>query len=169
MKILFVHQHLGALGGAEANIFLTGRELLRRSHSVALLHGPTTGRSEDKWRQVFVHSYRLLDHESNHERIAKVLNEFQPDLIYVHNFGNLEVLEYLLESGIPVVRMVHDHEMYCLRGYKYNVFTREICRRPASLYCVWPCLAVLGRNRTSGGLPVKLVSYKEKKKEINLN
>ncbi len=169
MKILFVHQHLGALGGAEANIFLTGRELLRRSHSVALLHGPTTGRSEDKWRQVFVHSYRLLDHESNHERIATVLNEFQPDLIYVHNFGNLEVLEYLLESGIPVVRMVHDHEMYCLRGYKYNVFTREICRRPASLYCVWPCLAVLGRNRTSGGLPVKLVSYREKKKEINLN
>lgn len=168
MKILFVHQHLGALGGAEANIFLTARELGSRSHSVALLHGPPTGRSEEKWRQVFSHTYQL-DDESNQECIDQVLNDFRPDLIYVHNFGNLEALKHLLEAGLPVVRMVHDHEMYCLRGYKYNVFTREICRRPASFYCVWPCLATVARNRSSEGLPIKMASYGKKRKEIQLN
>src|SRR5258706_2844453 len=51
MKLLFVHEHLGALGGAEANIFLTAKELQRRGHTVALLYGSGTGRNEDLWRQ----------------------------------------------------------------------------------------------------------------------
>jgi len=37
MKLLFVHQNLGAFGGAEANILLTARELQPRGHNVALL------------------------------------------------------------------------------------------------------------------------------------
>lgn len=32
IKLLFVHQHFGALGGAEANIHLTAREFHRRGH-----------------------------------------------------------------------------------------------------------------------------------------
>src|SRR6185295_6203098 len=64
--------------------------------------------------------------------------------------------------------MVHDHEMYCMRGYKYNYFTREICTRPVSFYCVWPCLGSIGRKR-DGQFPLKLVSYRAKRKELALN
>ena len=64
--------------------------------------------------------------------------------------------------------MVHDHEMYCMRHYKYNPLTRRICTRAATPCCIFPCGAPLMRNR-EGGLPFKWVSYRAKLKEIKLN
>jgi hypothetical protein len=68
------------------------------------------------------------------------LAEFAPDIIYIHKVRNLDLFEALLRTGIPTVRMVHDHEMYCLRQYKYNPLTRAICTRSASGFCVSPAL-----------------------------
>ena len=68
----------------------------------------------------------------------------------------------------PLVRMVHDHDIYCMRSYKYGVFSRKICERAASLYCVFGCGAFLARNH-GGGLPVKFVSYRDKLREIEIN
>src|SRR5258707_2882122 len=167
MKLLFVHQHLGAQGGAEANIHLSARELQHRGHEVGLLHGPGTGKSEDEWRSTCGSRFVIPD-AANGKIANGVVREFQPDLIYVHNLDNLEVMEALLDSRLPLVRMVHDHGLYCMRGYKYNYFTRVPCRRAASFYCVFPCLAFLARNRT-GGFPIKWVSYSSKRKEIRLN
>jgi len=64
--------------------------------------------------------------------------------------------------------MVHDHDMYCMRSYKYDWLSRRICTRPASLYCVLRCGACLARNR-SGFWPFRWVSYRAKRKEIALN
>jgi len=167
MKLLFVHQNLGALGGAEASIHLTGRELRTRGHDLALLHGGVTGQNEHEWRATFPSIYSLLD-RNKALAVAIALSQFRPDAIYVHNMADLKVLEILSDSNLPLVRMVHDHEMYCMRGYKYNYFTRAICKRAASPYCVFPCLGAIGRNR-NGGFPLKWVSYSAKKKEIELN
>jgi glycosyltransferase involved in cell wall biosynthesis len=64
--------------------------------------------------------------------------------------------------------MVHDHDLYCMRSYKYHVRSRAICTRPASAYCVFPCGASVVRNREAG-FPLKWVSYPAKRKEIQLN
>ena len=167
MKLLFVHQHLGAQGGAEANIQLSARELQNRGHEIALLHGSGTGKSEDEWRRTFTERFDLAERAGS-GKAHEAVRHFQPELIYVHNLDDLEVMEVLLDSGLPIVRMVHDHGMYCMRGYKYNYFTRVPCSRPASFYCVFPCLAFVARDR-SGRLPVKWVSYAKKRKEIKLN
>jgi glycosyltransferase involved in cell wall biosynthesis len=95
------------------------------------------------------------------------LRQFRPDLVYVHKVGDLKLLQALLQSGLPVIRMVHDHSLTCLRSYKYNYFTRKICRRRASLFCVFPCLATLQRN-TTGTLPIKWGSYNAKQREMIL-
>jgi glycosyltransferase involved in cell wall biosynthesis len=58
--------------------------------------------------------------------------------------------------------------MYCLRGYKYNYFTRAICTKPTGLHCIFPCLAFIGRN-PGGRLPLKWASYTAKQQEIQLN
>ena len=44
MRILFVHERLGSLGGAEANALITARELREKGHTVGLLHGAPTGK-----------------------------------------------------------------------------------------------------------------------------
>jgi glycosyltransferase involved in cell wall biosynthesis len=163
MRILFVHERLGSLGGAEANALITARELKLKGHTLALLHGAPTGVGEANWREVFETCYPL-----ELSNVKAALCDFVPDAVYVHKMAALPVIQDLVESGRPLVRMVHDHDIYCMRSYKYFYRSREICTRAASLYCVFGCGAFIAKNR-EGGLPLKYVSYTDKKREIALN
>lgn len=167
MKLLFVHQHLGEFGGAETNIHLSAGYFKARGHTVALLFRRTTQRDETTWRQLFSACFPLRS-AGDVEQTEAVLEELKPDLIYLHTLDDLDVLRVLLNSGIPVASMLHDHSLYCLREYKYNYFTRRICTRAASGYCVFPCLGTVVRNR-GGRLPVKWASYTRKIEQINLH
>jgi glycosyltransferase involved in cell wall biosynthesis len=166
MKILFVHERFGALGGAEANILATARELKTRGHSVAVFHGPGTGKCEHEWRETFENRFAFP--HSSHTQESATWQSFQPDVIYIHKLADLALLENLISSQVPVIRMVHDHDLYCMRSYKYNYFTRHICERAMSPYCVVPCGAFLARDH-EGALPVKWVSYSAKVRELELN
>ncbi len=166
MRLLFVHERFGAMAGAEVNAFVTAEELKRRGHTVGILHGTGTGRQEDRWREVFSDRFSFNDGDAEATRAA--VEEFRPDVIYVHKLAHLRVLEALVESRRALVRMVHDHDLYCMRSYKYHPLTRKVCARSASPYCLFPCGAMLARNR-EGGLPFKWASYAAKKKEIRLN
>src|SRR5688572_25035490 len=114
MKILFVHERLGSLGGAEANALITAGELKQKGHSIGLLHGAQTGVGEKNWEDVFETRYDLKAWG-----VSAALDEFNPDVVYVHKMPDLRVIEALVDSGLPLVRMVHDHDIYCMRSYKY--------------------------------------------------
>ncbi|MEO7297010.1 MAG: glycosyltransferase family 4 protein [Verrucomicrobiota bacterium] len=167
MRILFVHERFGALAGAEANAYITATELKRRGHTVGIIHGPLTGKGQSDWEGTFSKRFSLSQ-RGNAMRVNAALDFFQPDLVYVHKMADLEVIDALVQSEIPLVRMVHDHDIYCMRSYKYHYLTRKICMKPATLACVFPCGAFLTRNH-DGVLPLKYVSYKDKKREISLN
>lgn len=133
---------------------------------MAILHGPSTGKNIEAWDATFPHRFPMDGDGAR--SVAGAMREFCPDVIYVHKMASLDVLESLVASGRPLVRMVHDHDIYCMRSYKYSYLSREICTRAASPYCVFPCMACVVRN-PSGGFPLKWVSYSEKKREIQLN
>jgi glycosyltransferase involved in cell wall biosynthesis len=167
MKILYVHERFGALAGAEANAFITAQEIGKRGHQMGILHGPGTGKNEEGWNGVFSSRFSLeIADPAAAARAA--LAEFEPDVVYVHKMADLRVIQVLVDSGRPLVRMVHDHDIYCMRSYKYNYFTREICTRAAGPACIFPCLASVVKNN-NGGFPLKWVSYSAKKREIALN
>jgi glycosyltransferase involved in cell wall biosynthesis len=130
------------------------------------LHGAPTGKGEENWRETFSMRFSMQDQPERATALA--WREFAPDVVYVHKLPDLRVLERLLEYRVPLVRMVHDHDIYCMRSYKYFYGSRAICTRSASLYCVFGCGAFLGRNH-GPGLPIKYVSYSNKKREIALN
>lgn len=167
MRLLFVHERFGALGGAEANVLATAAELKRRGHTLGLVHGAHTGKEEAAWREVFADRYSL---QSAHgpEALRTALVDFRPETVFLHKLSDLDVVEALTECGVPVVRMVHDHDLYCLRGYKYNPLNRQICTRAASAYCVFPCGGTVARN-AKGGFPLTWVSYSAKRRELALN
>jgi glycosyltransferase involved in cell wall biosynthesis len=167
MKLLFVHERFGAFAGAEANILATAGELKQRAHVVGLLHGPVTGKGGQAWEETFEHRFPLAS-PNTIPPVREVLKTFQPDVVYVHKIADLEVLQELLVAGVPLVRMVHDHDLYCMRSYKYNYFTRRICERPASLSCLFPCGAFVARD-PEGWFPLRWVSYSAKQEEIRLN
>ena len=167
LKLLFVHERFGALGGAESNLLATARELQKRGHVVNLLHGASTGKGEASWGETFPHGYPLASRYGAGS-VREAVRGSQPDMVYIHKMADLDVLEALLASGRPLVHMVHDHDLYCMRSYKYNFFTRQICERPMSSYCLFPCGAFVARNH-SGDFPLKWVSYPDKRREIELN
>ncbi len=167
MRLLFVHDRFGALAGAEVNLHLTACGLKSRGHEVGIVHGPPTGKGEAAWKETFNLRFPLAD-KANGEVVNRAIQEFQPDVIYIHKLADLGALAALAGSEVPVVRMVHDHDLYCLRSYKYSPFTRQICTRPAGLGCILPCGAVLARNR-NGGLPFKWLSFSAKQKELRFN
>jgi len=167
MRLLFVHDRFGSMAGAEINLQLTATELKSRGHTVALLHGPSTGKAEHAWADLFPERFSLAE-ENNAAVTRNALENFQPDAIYIHKMSDSAVLRALVDSGVPIARMVHDHDLYCMRSYKYFPLTRTICTRGAGWRCIFPCGATLARNR-QGGLPVKWVSYLARKREIALN
>jgi hypothetical protein len=159
MRILYVHERFGALAGAEANAHITASELGKLGHSIGILHGPSTGRNETGWQATFPHRFALAEGQPE-EVTSRALSDFRPDVVYVHKMADLRVIATLVESGVPLVRMVHDHDIYCMRSYKYDYFTRKICTRPVGLHCIVPCLASVVRNH-EGPLPVKWVSLEQ--------
>ena len=165
MRLLFVHDRFGAMAGAEVNLQLTAAELKNRGHHAALLHGSSTGKGEEIWRDLFPDRFAL---ENNSDITLSALEAFQPDAVYVHKMADVSVLKTLADSGVPIVRMVHDHDLYCMRSYKYSPLTRKICTRGAGLHCIFPCGATIARNR-GGRFPLKWMSYLARKKEIALN
>lgn len=167
MRLLFVHERFGAMAGAEVNLYLTADELKQRGHAVAIVHGPPTGKAEERWQNLFASRFPFQNGDGPNA-VQAALDVFDPEVIYVHKMPDIAVMQSLVDSGRPLVRMVHDHDLYCMRSYKYSPFTRKICTRAASAFCVFPCGATLARNR-NGGLPFKWVSYLDKRKEIRLN
>jgi glycosyltransferase involved in cell wall biosynthesis len=167
MRLLFVHERYGAMAGAEVNAYVTAAELQARGHVLGILHGPRTGKSEEDWNAVFSRRFSVENREAARTVLPSV-NEFRPDAVYVHKMADLGVISELVKSGKPLVRMVHDHDIYCMRSYKYHPVTRKVCARPASPFCMFPCGALVTRNR-NGPWPFKWVSYISKKKEIALH
>jgi len=167
MRLLFVHDRFGAMAGAEINLQLTAAELKNRGHATALLHGPSTGKSESAWNDLFPERFALAE-KNNFAGTRDALETFQPDAIYIHKMSDRGVLNALVASGVPIARMVHDHDLYCMRSYKYFPLTRTICTRAAGWRCIFPCGATVARNR-GGRLPLKWVSYLARKREIAVN
>ena len=98
MRLLYVHERIGALGGAEVNILATAQALRKRGHTLGLAHGGRHGRDEPEWREAF--PYRIARDESAGTRgIGLALAQFEPDVIYLNKFSNPDVLALLADCG----------------------------------------------------------------------
>lgn len=164
MKLLFVHDHLGAFGGAEANLYAVAAEFRRRGHDLALLHGPATGKDEAAWREVFPETFPVEEPSS----IGRALVQFRPTVVFMHNSPGIDVTAALAASSVPVVRMVHDHHLFCLRGCRYPAYSRQPCTKALSPLCLVPCGGIVQRS-AEGGWSLAFGSYLRKKGELELH
>jgi glycosyltransferase involved in cell wall biosynthesis len=160
MKILWLHEKLGAFGGAESNVLATAQALRDRGWKSELVFREETGVAREAWLGAFDRVHPAVEPE-------EVARRFDPDAVWIHNWPDSSQFASLARRGFPLGRMVHDHALYCMRHYKYHPLTRENCTRPASLACLFPCLAFVQRG--SGLFPVRLASLGRKLAEIRDN
>src|SRR5471032_1174810 len=88
MRLLFVHERFGPLGGAEANILLTAKELQGRGHTVAIAHGGAGSASCADWVQTFGTRFPINHSASLEESV----NQFGPDVVFLHKYSDPRIL-----------------------------------------------------------------------------
>ncbi len=161
-RLLFVHDVIGDLGGAEAYVRQVAEGLSGRGWEVALLHGPGTGTGEERFHTVFPHRFPWA---TAWPAALAAAQTWRPDVVFVHKLAHLPLLRELVDSDLPLVRYIHDHHLWCQRGYRYFPWNRQICTRTAGLGCALTCLVLRDRQ---GFLPLRLAWPGKKLDELAL-
>jgi len=131
MKILQVNQYYYPRGGADKYFLDLSRALENSGHEVAVFAMKHPKNLESKFSRYFVSRIsfnnpslkdklkapgRVLYSLEAKRKFTKLLNDFQPDIIHLHNiYHHLSpsILDAAKKKGIPVVMHLHDYKLIC--------------------------------------------------------
>lgn len=145
MKILLVHKFFKYSGGADVFFFETGRVLEERGHQVAYFSTQDKDNLPSKWSSYFPAApdfrsksavikvkalAKILYNRDAKKRFARLLDDFQPDLIHVFNIMSQISPSILIPAkhrNIPVVISLNDYKHICPN---YKLYRKgEICEK----------------------------------------
>lgn len=135
MRVLFVHDERGFLGGVERYVADASRGLAARGHACHLAYRRDTGRGIAEFDDGF-QSVRAC--EVRGDALAAEVRRLDPDVLFAHKVESIAPV-VAAAAGRPVVRMVHDHDLTCPRRHRYDAYRGRVCHRAAG----WSCLADL--------------------------
>lgn len=138
MKILHVNNNFEYFGGSEQYLFSVCRELGRTGFKNIVIHGSS---STDTHKNIVERSYGIpfLDDFDRCRRrpvtneIQSIIKEEKPDIVYLHNMHNPYVVD-VLTAALPVVKFVHDHELYCIKTTR--MLNGKLCTNSWHLICL---------------------------------
>jgi glycosyltransferase involved in cell wall biosynthesis len=135
VRVLFVIDTWGLIGGTERHAAVVVPALLERGHRVDVLCRADLAPG---FAQVDVRAMPELSGPSlpraARRELARTLRERAPDVVFHSALRNVDAAEVLVDSA-PVVRYVHDHTLFCPGLNKYRE-DGETCREPLG----WPCM-----------------------------
>lgn len=156
MKILEVNKFYHVRGGADKHFIDLANLLKSNGNEAAVFAMDHPENLHSEWSKYFVNR---VDYENGNifnkikgmlrlfwsfeakRKIAKLLNEFQPDVVHIHNIYHQispSILPEIKKRNIPVVMTVHDWKLIC-PNYLLN------CEEPCCQKCVagnyWHCVA----------------------------
>lgn len=142
MRVLHVHERAGFYGGVEQILYDTARGLAARGWPQGLLHSDAQPQPE---------YLTAFDQAGTGEA---PIAAFAPDILFLHKLEDADRVADLARR-YPTVRMVHDHDLVCLRRHKYLPLTGRICDRPAGAACYFN-LCCVQRAAPGSALPIAL-------------
>ncbi len=155
MRILHVNHKAAFQGGVERVVYDTAYSLSLRGWPQALLYEKTESDS----------AYCELFSDSGYE--LELIERFNPDLILIHKCDNPETISQLAQHA-RTLRMVHDHDIFCMRRHKYFPLNSRICNLPAGLAC-YRNLCFVQKATTGSLFPVRLSGLSGQRKIISVN
>jgi glycosyltransferase involved in cell wall biosynthesis len=109
MRILIAHNRYQASGGEDA-VARDEIDLLRRhGHSVELLE--------------LIASASIFYSAHSRRRMKRALDDFQPEIVHVHNWFPMLSPSIILEAdarGVPVVQTLHNYRLLCANALLYR-------------------------------------------------
>jgi glycosyltransferase involved in cell wall biosynthesis len=169
MNILMVNEKGWFFGGVEQLVNDVASGLAERGHRVALLSTEACPQGRDPLSAPFTATACLdpaVSLEAWKQRVKAVIEESEIEVAYVHRLAPAAAIDAILEYR-PVVRYVHDHDLYCPRRHKYFPLTTRICNRPMGTACIaHGCL--LTPNGPLPGVPW-LINLPQKRRDLEFN
>jgi glycosyltransferase involved in cell wall biosynthesis len=150
MRVLHVHERAGFYGGVEQILHDIAAGLGARGLPQGLLHTDPHPRRN------------YLDAFADSGTDEAVLERFSPDVLLLHKVEDPARVARLA-ARVPTVRMVHDHDLVCLRRHKYFPIGSRVCDRPAGSACYSHLCFV---QRGQGRFPVTVKSVRDVKAAI---
>ena len=135
MKILHVNDHLAPKGGVETYLLSAIPRLEADGFEQAVVYG--AGQPE-----LVKHAFEVPEistpgwgnRESTLRKLSAAIDEFQPDVVHLHNIHNADAIEYLLDNK-PVVMTSHDFRYLCPASNFYYRKTEAVCERSCGPAC----------------------------------
>jgi glycosyltransferase involved in cell wall biosynthesis len=152
MKILHVHERAGFYGGVEQILYDTARGLGGLGWPQGLLHGDPEPRPD------FLSAFEQASADD------AMLADFAPDVLFLHKVEQPDQVRRLAER-LPTVRMIHDHDLVCMRRHKYFPISTRVCDRPAGTDC-YLHLCFVQRSGAGGMFPIRLAGVGERRQAI---
>ncbi len=132
VRILFLNSYQAVRGGAERVVFDTSVELVSRGHrvSVVVANDDRRAPNAESWpasinryyvpelmipatdRYSYDRSRRTESYRQTLRYLQDIVDIENPDIIHVHNFPRIELLNEL-RIGVPIVRTIHSYENLC--------------------------------------------------------
>lgn len=158
MKILWINKKASLQGGAEQYIFNTIKELKNFNIKSSLLYDANED-DQEEFLDVFEEAYPFV---STYEQIINI----KPDLIYIHQLDEYEVLKEIIKTKIPTVRFFHDHKLFCLREHKYTTLKKNTCTKKLGLSC-YGCLGFINKEDNLFGFSINSLGKLKKLQDLN--
>ena len=155
MKVLHVNDTGRFVGGVERIAHDTATGLVQRGWTQGLLHDDANPAGE------FVAGFSSVG------RDLDFAQSFAPDAVLVHKAADPVRVETLARR-YRSIRMVHDHDLVCLRRHKYFPLGLEICDRPAGLDC-YTHLCFVQRAAPGSRLPIGFSSVSAQRRLMRAN
>ena len=137
MRVLWVNEVVELQGGCERYIRDLAMQLGDRGIDSYLFYDALRPPQTREMLQAFSGAFPMVD-------TARQVAELKPDIIYLHRLDDARDLSPFLNSGVPVARFYHDHDLFCLRRHKYTTIGQKTCTRPIGPHC-YPCLGFINR------------------------
>lgn len=138
MRILEINKYFFVKGGAERHFFDVADLLMENGHEVAFFSMQHKNNLKNKWSKYFLSTVGYTDEHSSWEKIKgvfrmfysfeaknkinKILDDFKPDVVHIHNIYHQlspAILFEIKKRNIPIIMTVHD---YKLVNPNYNLF-----------------------------------------------
>ena len=155
MRILHVNERASDLGGVERILHDTAKTLADEGWSQALLH------EDDEATARFAEPFELAGSDTS------IVERFDPDLVLVHKTRNALRAEQLARR-YPTARMVHDHDLFCLRRHKYLPMNGRLCERAAGMAC-YTNLCFVQRSGEGSTFPITFRGIRSQQREMASN
>ncbi|OUS01648.1 hypothetical protein A9Q86_07720 [Flavobacteriales bacterium 33_180_T64] len=147
MKVLQINKFLKVVGGAETYMFQLSKSLqdlgievkfwgMEDSENIVNDFQGLEAENIDFQNQDLFNKLgsivETIYSKKNRNKIAKVLDDYKPDIVHIHNYNfqlTPSILPEIKKRGIKVVQTIHDSQMVCPYHRLYNFQRDQVCTK----------------------------------------